>query len=107
MVKLFINQCATCQTCHGKPQDIATIYLTRDKSHLELDVGRSAWAVQKKPNKKIENSHQILDPCALRLMTGALNAEILESSTLNFAAKFNEFAAKISPLIFNEFATNF
>ena len=26
------------------------------------------------------------------------------SSTLNFAAKFNEFAAKISPLIFNDFA---
>ena len=87
----------------------ATIYLTfkRDKSHLELDVGRSAWAVQKKPNQKIENSHQILDPCALRLITGALNAEILESSTLNFAAKFNEFAAKISPLIFNVFAVNF
>ena len=29
------------------------------------------------------------------------------SSTLNFAAKFNEFAAKISPLIFNEFAAHF
>ena len=28
-------------------------------------------------------------------------------STLNFAAKFNEFAAKISPLIFNEFAAHF
>ena len=61
--------------------------LTRDS--LKALICVVGWEAQNDVKKKFEKNHE------------------LNSSTLNFAAKFNEFAAKISPLIFNEFAAHF
>ena len=39
--------------------------------------------------------------------TEIFGSEVFKRINYDFAAKFNEFAAKISPLIFNEFAAHF